>query len=64
MVTLIPAGVSKNQLNLVGGESRIQKSTVYTNDKKPESEIKKTLPSTTATKRIKYLGINLPKFYS
>ena len=33
----------------------------YTNDEKSESEIKKTLPVTTATKRIKYLGINLPK---
>ena len=30
-------------------------------DLKSESEIKKTLPFTIATKRIKYLGINLPK---
>ena len=29
--------------------------------KKSESEIKETLPFITATKRIKYLGINLPK---
>ena len=29
--------------------------------KKSEIEIKETLPFTTATKRIKYLGINLPK---
>ena len=34
---------------------------LYTTDEKSESEIKKTLPFTTATKRIKYLGINLPK---
>ena len=34
---------------------------LYTNDEKSESEIKKTLPYTVATKRIKYLGINLPK---
>ena len=34
---------------------------LYTNDKKSESEIMKTLPFTTATKRIKYVGINLPK---
>ena len=34
---------------------------LYTNYEKSESEIKKTLPFTTATKRIKYLGINLPK---
>ena len=41
---------------------------LYTNNKKSEREIKETLPFTTATKRIKYLGINLPKevkdFYS
>ena len=34
---------------------------LYTNDEKPEREIKETLPFTNATKRIKYLGINLPK---
>ena len=34
---------------------------LYTNDEKSEREIKETLPITTVTKRIKYLGINLPK---
>ena len=34
---------------------------LYTNNKKLEREIKETLPFTTATERIKYLGINLPK---
>ena len=34
---------------------------LYTNDEKFEREIKETLPFTTATKRIKYLGMNLPK---
>ena len=34
---------------------------LYTNDEKSEREIKETLPFTTATNRIKYLGINLPK---
>ena len=34
---------------------------LYTNNEKSESEIKKSIPLTTATKRIKYLGINLPK---
>ena len=34
---------------------------LYTNNEKSEREIKKTLPFTIATKRIKYLGINLPK---
>ena len=34
---------------------------LYTNDEKSEREIEETLPFTNATKRIKYLGINLPK---
>ena len=34
---------------------------LYTNNEKSEREIKETLPFTTATKRIKYLGINLPE---
>ena len=34
---------------------------LYINNEKSEREIKKTLPFTTATKRIRYLGINLPK---
>ena len=34
---------------------------LYTNEEKSEREIKETLPFTTATKRIKYLGINLPR---
>ena len=34
---------------------------LYTNDEKSKREIKETLPFTIATKRIKYLGINLPK---
>ena len=34
---------------------------LYTNDEKSEREIKETLPFTIATKRIKYLEINVPK---
>ena len=34
---------------------------LYTNKKKTEREIKETIPFTIATKRIKYLGIYLPK---
>ena len=34
---------------------------LYTNNEKSERETKGTLPFTTETKRIKYLGINLPK---
>ena len=32
---------------------------LYTNNKRSEREIKETIPFTIATKRIKYLGINL-----
>ena len=54
-------------MNLVGKAAwykiNAQKSLafLYTNDEKSEREIKETLSFTTATKRIKYLGINLPK---
>ena len=34
---------------------------LYTNNEKSEREIKESIPFTFATKRIKYLGINLPK---
>ena len=36
-------------------------SILYTNNELSESEIKETIPFTITTKRIKYLGINLPK---
>ena len=51
-----------NLVNKVAGyKINAQKSLalLYTNAEKSESEIKKTLPFTIATKRIKYLGINL-----
>ena len=34
---------------------------LYTNNEKSESEIKESIPFTIATKRIKHIGINLPK---
>ena len=34
---------------------------LYTNNEKSEREIKESIPFITARKRIKYLGINLPK---
>ena len=34
---------------------------LYTNNEKSERKIKESIPFTSATKRIKYLGINLPK---
>ena len=46
-----------------GYEINTQKSLafLYTNNKRSEKEIKETIPFTIATKRIKYLGINIPK---
>ena len=47
---------------VAGYRINTQKSLVflYTNDEKSEREIMETLPFTIATKRKKYLGINLP----
>ena len=47
----------------VGYKINTQKSLafLYTNNERSEREIKESIPFTTATKRIKYLGINLPK---
>ena len=49
---------------VAGYKTNTQKSLItflYTNNEKSEREIKESIPLTTATKRIKYLGINLPK---
>ena len=65
-----PKGATRKLLELInefgkvaGYKINAQKSlaVLYTNDEKSEREIKETLPFTIATKRIKYLGINLPK---
>ena len=53
-----------NEFNEVAGyKINAQKplAFLYTNDEKSEREIKETLPFTIASKRIKYLVINLPK---
>ena len=49
--------------NVAGYKINTQKFFVfmYTNNEKTEREIKETIPFTIAMKRIKYLGINLPK---
>ena len=46
-----------------GYKINMQKSLalLYTNNEKTGREIKETIPFTIATKRIKYLGINVPK---
>ena len=53
-----------NEYSKVAGyKINIQKSLafLYTNSKKTEREIKETIPFITVMKKIKYLGINLPK---
>ena len=49
--------------NVTGYKINTQKSFafLYTNSEKSEREIKEKIPFITATKRIKYLGISLPK---
>ena len=48
---------------VAGYKTNTQKSLafLYTNNEKSEREIKESIPFTTAAKRIRYLGINLPK---
>ena len=53
-----------NEFSEVAGyKINTQKSVafLYTNNEKSETEIKESIPFTIKTKRIKYLGINLPK---
>ena len=65
-----PKGATRKLLELInelgkvsGYKINAQKSLafLYTNKERSEKEIKETIPFTIATKRIKYLGINLPK---
>ena len=65
-----PKDAARKQLELInefgkvaGYKINAQKSLalLYTNDEKSVKEIKETLPFSIATKRIQYLGINLPK---
>ena len=65
-----PKGSTRELLKLINEHSKVagykintQKSLafLYTNKEKTKSEIKETIPFTIAMKRIKYLGIYLPK---
>ena len=55
--------VAEYKINAQGKKINAQGSLafLYTNNKISEKEIKETTPFLTATKRIKYLGINLSK---
>ena len=65
-----PKNTTRKLLELINEYSKVarykintQKSLafLYTNNEKTEREIKVTIPFTNAMKRIKYLGINVPK---
>ena len=65
-----PKGTIRKLLELISEFSKVpgykintQKSLafLYTKNEKSKREIKESILFTTATKRIKYLGINLPK---
>ena len=65
-----PKDTTRKLLELINEYSKVagykintQKSLVflYTNNEKTEREIKETIPFMIAMKRIKYIGINLPK---
>ena len=59
LLELISEFISK----VAGYKINTQKSLAFlhTNNEKSEREIKESIPFTIATKRIQYLGINLPK---
>ena len=70
MILYIDAKDATRKLELIsefgkfaGYKINTQKSlaSLYTNNERSEREIKETIPFIFATKRIKYLGINLPK---
>ena len=65
-----PIDITRKLLELINEYSKvagykinIEKSLafLYTNNEKTEREIKETIQFTITTKRIKYLGLNLPK---
>ena len=65
-----PKDTTRKLLELINEYSKVARYKIntlkslaflYTNNEKIEREIKGTIPFTIATKRIKHLGINLPK---
>ena len=67
-----PKDTTRKRLELINEFGKVagytintQKLTIflYTNNERSKREIRETIPFTTASKRIKYLGINLPENY-
>ena len=65
-----PKDITRKSVDLINESGKVagykintQKSVAFlhTNNERSEGEIKETIPFTIASKRIKYLGINLPK---
>ena len=65
-----PKDSTRKLLELINEYSKVEEYKIntqkslaflYMNNEKAEREIKETIPFTIVTKRIKYLGINLPK---
>ena len=63
-----PKDIIRKLLELISEFSKVagykintQKSLAFLYNEKSEREIKESIPLTIATKRIEYLGINLPK---
>ena len=70
LYTQNPKDTTRKLLELINEYSKVAEYKIntqkflaflYTNNKKTEREIKETIPFTVAMKRIKYLGIYLPK---
>ena len=61
--SLVAQTVKRLPSKVAGYKINTQKSlaSLYTNNEKSEKQIEESIPFITATKRIKYLGINLPK---
>ena len=65
-----PKDATRKLLELINEFSKVERYKInaqkslaflYTNNKKSERKFKEIIPFTITTKRIKYLGINLPK---
>ena len=65
-----PKDVTRKLLELISESGKVEGYNIniqnslaflYTNKKRPEREIKETSPFIIASKRVKYLGINLPR---
>ena len=56
-----PNDTSRKLLGLINEYNKLSLVFLYNNNKRTEREIKETILLTIAMRRIKYLGINLPK---